>query len=91
MATKIWFCFSLLLLIYSLCILNNESNYLNFDRINEDANNTFNASFCFPLRSVLRLMDERERTQIQRNRNVFVPSLMQLATAALNKKFSIKR
>lgn len=91
MLLKYWYCFSFLLLIYNLSILNDESNTVLYNRINEDhKNDSFEASVCFPLASVLQLMPDERRTNLEANQTVFVPDLMRLATDCLNERFDIQ-
>ena len=91
MILKYWYWFSFLLLVYNLSILNDESNIVYYNRIKEErANDSFEASICFPLASVLQLMSDEVRTKLEESETVLVPHLMRLATNSLNARFRIE-
>ena len=91
MILKYWYWFSLILLIYNLFILYDESNTVHYNRIKEKRkNDSFEASVCFPLASVLELMADEGQAKLNESQSVLVSDLMKLATDSLNEHFGIQ-
>ena len=85
-----WYCICLILLVYNLNLLEDEANEIFYD-YKEKSLEHFEFLFCFPLRSVLRLIDDEERRmKIERNQLILVPELLSLTSDSLNTKFNIK-